>query len=141
MRAKAYVKTSFRLGRGRGIILHLKINRLFKSSCKDKSSAADPGCLSQIPEPIFFHPDPFRIPYPGLTRTWILDLGLTEIPDPGWIRTKKFTVSIFLSPNTKINFSKIRSGLCFPDPGPWLFSIPDPDPGSRDEKKSTGSRI
>jgi len=39
------------------------------ASDKEKTSVADPGCLSRIPDPVF---SPSRIPDPG-----------SRIPDPG----------------------------------------------------------
>jgi hypothetical protein len=55
-----------------------------------KSSVADPGCLSRIPDPDFY---PSRIPDPGL------DPG-SRIPDPKTVTKekgeKKFVIILFL---------------------------------------------
>ncbi len=58
-----------------------------------------------------------------------------KIPDPHQ------RIYVFITQKTD-KFSKIRSGALFPDPGSWIriFSILDPDPGSRGQKR-TGSRI
>jgi hypothetical protein len=79
---------------------------------------------------IMFIPDPiFYIPIP--------DSRIQGCQDPGYrIRIRK-NASI-LNLKTDTNFSKIRSGMLIPEPGPGFFPIPDP--GSRG-KNSTGSRI
>ncbi len=89
-------------------------------------SVADPGCLSRIPDPTFFHPG-----------SWIRTVS---IPDPGSrIRIKEF--KYFNPKETKKMVSKLQKiwfGLFIPDPGSvcWLST----HPGSRGQK-GTGSRI
>jgi hypothetical protein len=89
------------------------------------SSVSDPGCLSRIPDPTFFHP-----------RTRI---RLFSIPDPGselspsrsWIRIKEFK---YYSPKkTKKMGQKGTQSRSVADPG-CLSRITDPTffhPGSR----------
>jgi hypothetical protein len=92
------------------------------------SSFADPGCLSQIPDPIFFHP-----------RSGILDknffhpgsqIQIFSIPGPGSrIRIKEF--KYFNQKKMVSQLSEIRSGFSIPDPDPDFLPIPDPDPVSQ----------
>ncbi len=95
--------TSRRCSRG---CLHVK-----QTNFKIQKNFVDPGCLSRIPDPNFFHPG---------SRIWIF-----SIPDPG---------SEFFHPGSRIRIkelkyfnkkmvsklSEIRFGLFIPDPDPDL---------------------
>ncbi len=69
--------------------------------------------------------------FPSQIPLFVVD----KIPDPHQ------RIYVFLTQKSD-KFSKVRSGALIPDPESWIriFSIPDPDPGSRGQK-STGSRI
>jgi hypothetical protein len=79
---------------------------------------ANPGCLSWIPDPTFFHP-----------RSRI---RIVSIPDPG---SASKNLSRYFNPKL---VSKVHPGSRISDPDPDFLSIPDP--GSRGQK-GTGSRI
>ncbi len=89
------------------------------------SSVADPGFLSPISDPTFFHPG---------SR-----IRLFFIPDPNFflpgsrIHIKELK---YFNPKIVFKLSQIWSGLFFPDPDPNF--LPIPDPGSRGQK-CTGS--
>jgi hypothetical protein len=89
-------------------------------------SVADPGCLSRIPDPTFFHPgselSPSRIPDPG-SASKNLSILTPKKPKKGFLSSRKY------DPGCS---SRI------PDPDADL--LPIPDPGSRGQK-GTGSRI
>jgi hypothetical protein len=96
------------------------------------SSFADPGCLSLIPDPIFFHP-----------RSQILDPNFFHpgslIPDPNFfhpgsrIRIKEFKYlnqkKWFLS--SQKNDPGFPSRIQIRDLDPDFLPIPDPDPVSQ----------
>ncbi len=114
------------------------------------SSFADPGCLSQIPDPeseIF----PSQIPDSGskFFPSWIPDPGSKVFPsrilDPG-SASKNLSI---LTKKMVSQLSEIWSGFSTPDPDPgsgsWLFTHPGswsciPDPESR-RQKGTGALI
>ena len=119
------------------------------------TSVADPGCLSRIPDPTFFHPGSrirtVSIPDPGsssknlsiLTQKkaikWFLsskkyDPGCSSrIPDPD----ADFLPSLIPDPGVK----KVPNpGSRIPDPDPQHCRILDPNFSFPDQKES-GSRI
>jgi hypothetical protein len=67
-------------------------------------SVADPGCLSRIPDPTFFHPGSASKNLSILTKKWFLS---SRKYDPGWSS---------LIPDSDADF------------------LPIPDPGSRGQK-------
>ncbi len=92
-------------------------------------SVADPGCLSRIPGPTFFHPE---------SR---IRIRILSIPDPGFrIRIKEF--KYFNPKNCFLSSRKYDPGcssrIRIPEPDPDF--LPIPDPRSRGQK-GTGSRI
>jgi hypothetical protein len=95
-------------------------------SCCHGGCVADPGCLSRIPDPTFFHPG-------SRIRTF-------SIPDPGSssknlsILTPKKPKKLFLSSK------KYDLGCSSRIPDPDADFLPIPDPGSRGQK-GTRSRI
>ncbi len=94
---------------------------------------ADPGCLSRIPDPTFFHPGS-RIPDPGSK------LSPSRIPDPGSSSKNLIILTPKKSKKMVSKLWKIWSGLFIPDPGYGCWLSPIPDPGSRGQK-GTQSRI
>ncbi len=71
-------------------------------------SVADPGCLSQIPDPTFFHPG---------SR-----IRIKEFKSNLSIVTKKIVSRFYEIPYDPSCLSRI------PDPDPWVKKAPDPDP-------------
>jgi hypothetical protein len=87
-------------------------------------SVADPGCLSRIPDPTFFHPG-------SRIRT-------VSIPDPG---SASKNLSILTQKKTKkwvLSSRKYDPGCLSRIPDPDADFLPIPDPGSRGQK-GTGS--
>ncbi len=120
-----------RIGSGRTKMIHKKVKKL----CFKVLRVADPGCLSRIPDPTFFHP-----------RSWIRTVS---IPDPG---SSSKNLSILTPKKAKKWFlsSKKYDPVCssrIPDPdADFLLSrIPDPgvkkapNPGSRIRFRNTAS--
>jgi hypothetical protein len=102
-------------------VQNLQNKNLTKSTIQN--SVADPGCLSRIPDPTFFHPGS-RIPNPNCSH-------------PGSrIRIKEF--KYFNQKKWFLSSRKYDLGCSFriPDPDPDFLPIPDPgvkkapDPGS-----------
>jgi hypothetical protein len=94
-------------------------------SSLSKSSVADPGCLSRIPDPTFFHPGSrirtVSIPDPGSSKN--LSILTTKKPKKWFLSSKKYDLGC--------------SSLI---PDPDADFLPIPDPGSRGQK-GTQSRI
>jgi hypothetical protein len=111
----------------------------------DDSSVADPGCLSQIPDPTFFHPGSrirtVSIPDPGSRirikefmyfnpKKWFLS---SRKYDPGCssrIRMLTFYPSRIPDPDPEVKKQCCVSGMFIPDPGSDYFPSRIPDPGS-----------
>jgi hypothetical protein len=97
-----------------------------KKNCILCSSVADPGCLSRIPDPIFFHPG-----------------SRIQTLFPSQIRIKEFKN---FNPEKWFLSSRKYDPSCssrIPDPDPDFLPIPDPgikkapDPGSRIRIRNT----
>ncbi len=89
-------------------------------------SVADPGCLSRIPDPTFFHPG---------SR-----IRIVSIPDPG-SASKNLSILTPKKPKKWFRSSRKYDPDCssrIPDPDADF--LPIPDPGSKGQK-GTGSRI
>jgi hypothetical protein len=117
---------------------------------EDRSSVADPGCLSRIPDPIFFHHRshirifPSQIPDPNFSIQ-IPDPNFS-IPDPNFasrIRIFPSGSDFFHPGSASKNFNPKKRFLSSRkyDPGcssqiriPDSDFLPIPDPGSRGQK-------
>jgi hypothetical protein len=75
----------------------------------NRTSVADPGCLSRIPDPDFY---PFRIPDP---RSRIQDLGSgSRIPDPKTATKERGEKKLVVKPFfVATNFTKLKIILFF----------------------------
>jgi hypothetical protein len=108
--------------------LGIKVKRIFFGILRSltKSSVADPGYLSRIPDPTFFHPG-------------------SQIPDPNCLHpgSESKNLSILTPKKPKkwfLSSRKYDTGCSSLIPDPDADFLPIPDPGSRGQK-STGSRI
>ncbi len=85
-----------------------------------KCSVADPGCLSRIPDPTFFHPG-FRIRTVSISDPNCLHPG-------SWIRIKEFK---YFSPKKLfLSYRKYDAGCSSQIPDPGVKKAPDPGSGS-----------
>ncbi len=103
--------------------------------CRCQCSVADPGCLSRIPDPTFFHPgselSPSRIPDPrSSTKNLCI---LTPKKAKKWFLSSKNMMWV-VHPGSRIRM------LTFSHPGSRIQGSkrhPIPDPGSRIRIRNT----
>jgi hypothetical protein len=107
----------------------LLLNRCTLQHCGASANVADPGCLSRIPDPTFFHPGSrirtVSIPDPGSSKN--LSILTPKKANKWFLSSRKYDPGCSSRiPDPDADFIPSR----IPDPGVKRHPIPDPGSGS-----------